>query len=66
MEKSKRANKLVDLLLIKYKEHGGPIKTLKKLNLFLTCTHKEDKKNFLRQQVQFQKITQKKDSIERP
>ena len=65
MEKSKRANKLVDLLLIKYKEHGGPIKTLKKLNLFLTCTRKEDKKKFLRQ-VQFQKITHKKDSIERP
>ena len=66
MEKSKRANKLVDWLLKKCKEHGGPITTLKEFNLFLKSTHKEDKRQFLRQEVQFQKIPHKKDSIERP
>ena len=66
MEKCKRANELVDWLLKKCKEHGGPNTTLKELNLFMKSTHKEDKKKFLRQEVQFQKITHKKDSIERP
>ena len=51
MGKSKRANELVDWLLKKYKEHGGPITTLNELNLFLKSTHKDDKKKFLRQEV---------------
>ena len=34
MGKSKRANELVDWLLKKYKEHGGPITTLNELNCF--------------------------------
>ena len=45
-EKSKQATKLIDLLLKKCKEHGGPITTLKELNLFLKSTHKKDKKKF--------------------
>ena len=44
MEKSKLANKLVDWLLKKCREHDVPITTLKELNLFLKSTHKEDKK----------------------
>ena len=32
----------------------------------MKCTHKKDKKTFLRQEVQFQKITHKKKLIERP
>ena len=66
MEKSKQANEFLDWLLKQCKEHGGPIITLKELNLFLKSTYKEDKKKFLRQDVQFQKITHKKDSIGRP
>ena len=66
MEKSNWANELVDWLLKKCKEHSGPVTILKELNLFLKSTHKEDKKTFLRQEVQFQKITHKKDSIGRP
>ena len=34
MGKSKRANELVDWLLKKYQEHGGPITTLNELNCF--------------------------------
>ena len=33
MEKSKRANELVDVSLKKWKEHGGLFITLKELNL---------------------------------
>ena len=33
MEKSKQANELVDVLLKKWKEHGGLFITLKELNL---------------------------------
>ena len=60
MEKSKQAKELVDLLLKRCKEHGGPITTVKELNLFFKPTHKEDKKTFLRQKVQFQKILTRK------
>ena len=66
MEKSKQVNEFLDWLLKQCKEHGGPIITLKELNWFLKSTYKEDKKKFLRQDVQFQKITHKKDSIGRP
>ena len=65
MGKSKRGKESIDLFFKKCKEHGGSITTLKELNLFLKSTHKEDKKKFLRQEVQFQKITPKKDSIQR-
>ena len=66
MEKSKEANELVDWLLKKCKEHGGPITTLKEFSFLLKSTHKEDKKKFLMQEVQCQKITHKKGSIKRP
>ena len=54
------------MLLKKCKDRVGPITILKELNLFLKSTHKEDKKKFLRQEIQFPKITHKKDSIKRP
>ena len=55
MEKSKRANELVDLLPMKCKKHDGPITTLKKFNLFLKSTHKEDKKIFFEARISVSK-----------
>lgn len=66
MAKAKRANEQVDILLKKCKDHNGPITSIKELNVFLKSVKTKDMKKFLRQEIQFQKITHKRDSIERP
>ena len=55
MEKCKWSNELINWLLKKCKDYGGPTTTLKELNLFLKFTHKEDKEKFQRQEVMLQK-----------
>ena len=55
MEKCKWSNELINWLLKKCEDYGGPTTDLKELNLFLKFTHKEDKKKFQRQEVMFQK-----------
>ena len=66
IKKAQRANEQVDILLKKCKDHNGPITSISELNVFLKTVKTKDIKKFLRQEIQFQKITHKRDSNERP
>ena len=59
IEKKQRSNDFVDALLIKCKNHGGPVTTVADIQAI-------SDKSYLRQEVQFQRVTHPRDVAERP
>ena len=55
-----RSNNAVDALLIKCKEHGGPVTTM------LDVHKLSDNKSYLRREIQYQRVTHPRDASERP
>ena len=64
--KKQRANDFVDVILKKCKEHSGRITSISELNQLCSKYNDTDIKKFLRQEIQYQKATHRRDSQERP
>ena len=61
-----KASEFVDIILKRYKEHGGSVTDVKELYQMLSNFSDHDTKKFLRQEIQFQKAMHSRDSQERP
>lgn len=63
LQKKVRAQDFIDQLLVKCKQHRGPVTSVKELKELVTSTMKPaELKMFLRQEVQYQRMTHQRDS----
>lgn len=56
LQKKVRANDFVDQLLVKCKEHGGPVTSVTEVKA-LVCKKSPELKTYLRQEIQYQSHT---------
>ena len=61
LQKKVRANEFVDQLLVKCKQHNGPVTSISELNA-LVRQKSPELKPFLRQEIQYQRVTHPRDA----
>ena len=61
LQKKVRANDFVDQLLVKCKEHGGPVTSVNEVKA-LVSKKSPELKTFLRQEIQYQRVTHQHDA----
>ena len=61
LEKKVRANEFVDQLLVKCKQHNGPVTSINELTA-LVSQKSPELKTFLRQEIQYQRVTHQRDA----
>lgn len=67
IEKRQRHNDYIDVVLKKCKTHGGPLTSSEEMQTFLSqYSGDKNMKSYLRQEVQYQKLTHPRDSDARP
>lgn len=66
IQKKKRSNDFVDILFKKCKEHGGPVTSGQEVKDLVANYDSKELKQFLRQEIQYQRVTHPRDVAARP